>query len=121
MKNKIMVTMQMQNKLHGFRLYALALLFAVALAGCGMDEDALAPGGNAALTGGDVPTGKTLYGSKSCSGCHRADASGSSGPNIQGASADMIIAMAGTGQMASVSVTTQEAADIAAFLASDPA
>lgn len=119
-KDNIRVTMRLRNKLHSIWPYALALLFAVALAGCGMDEDAPAPGGNAALTGGDVASGETLFTSKGCSGCHGADASGGLGPNIQGASADIIIAVAGTDQMAGATVTTQEAADLAALLATDP-
>ncbi len=98
-----------------FWVYAFSALLALFLFGCGLEEDN-PPAGGTSLQG-NASTGETLYTSKGCSGCHGAEATGGIGPNIQGGSADHIETMAGTGQMASVSVTAQEAADISAFLA----
>ncbi len=93
---------------------AFALAFSIALFGCGSEKSSIDSGG--ASLAGDSTTGETLYSSNGCNNCHGDDATGGIGPNIQGTPAYMIVAMAGVGQMASVSVTDQEAADISTFL-----
>lgn len=93
---------------------AFALALSIALFGCGSEKSSIDTGGTTLV--GDSTTGETLYSSSACNGCHGTDATGGIGPNIQGTPAYMIVAMAGTGQMAAVSVTDQEAADISAFL-----
>ncbi len=103
------------DSFRNFWVYAFCALLAVFLFGCGLDEDSTPPGGT--TLSGNASNGKTLYSSLGCIGCHGSDATGGIGPNIQGDSADHIEAMAGTGPMAGVSVTSQEAADLAAYLA----
>ncbi len=98
------------------RFLALVFVSALFLYGCGGGEDSLSPGGGTALNG-TAATGESLFTSVGCNACHGADASGNIGPNIQGDSADMILGMAGTGPMASISVTEQEAYDLSAYLA----
>lgn len=109
--------MIVKNSFRNARLYAFSVMVALAMFGCGPEEDNPPAGGT--FLQGNASTGETLYSSKGCSGCHGADATGVLGPNIQGASADMIQSMAarGAGQMPSISLTVQEAADISAFLA----
>lgn len=56
------------------RPWALLLLSTVALAGCGGNEQAQAPG----------PSGESLYAAKSCVSCHTVDGSPSVGPTWKG-------------------------------------
>ncbi len=68
---------------------------------------------------GDAQAGQTFYTANGCAGCHGADASGGVGPNIQGESADEIFsALTGGSHPITIStLTEQQAADLAAYLA----
>lgn len=105
-----------------FKLYGMILAAAFTMYSCG-GESGLTAGGSTTLTAGVVADGETLFGT-SCSGCHHSDASGGkslNAPNIRGASAEMVKTMAtlGGGDMPVInaSLTDQNAADIASYLA----
>lgn len=106
--------MEIFKPLYRLRTPAAVLALSVFLFACGMGEDDLAPGGTA-LTGSST-TGSSLFTSNGCGACHGSNGAGDVGPNIQGATPDMIVAMAGNGRMSSVSVTAQEATDLSAYL-----
>jgi cytochrome c551 len=70
---------------------------------------------------GDATRGKAIFGS-TCSGCHGADASGGVGPRLVGsglnAAAVQAVVASGRGVMPAGLVAGQDAADVAAFVAS---
>ena len=93
----------------------LALLFAVACGKSAQVDDILA-------LDGDAEAGATLY-ADNCAGCHGADATGGSGPNLveeAGEEEEEFIdtILSGEGDMPSFEgdLTDQEIADIMAFL-----
>ena len=94
----------------------LALLPMMLIA-CG-DKD----GDSAAAATGDAANGATLY-SSSCAGCHGADGTGVSGPDltsglVSGMTDDQIsdVIANGAGSMPAITSDDQEIADILAYL-----
>lgn len=74
--------------------------------------------GNDNGNGGDAAAGQAYYTAHGCAGCHGADASGGVGPNIQGkTAAEITETLTGGSHPITVDITEQEAADLAAYLA----
>lgn len=74
--------------------------------------------GNDNGNGGDAQAGQTFFTANGCAGCHGADASGGVGPNIQGEYAeDILQTLTGGSHPITIDITPEEAADLAAYLA----